>query len=133
MAWNFQKNWNNPHALFAIDGKHVGIVKPNNGGSYFYNYKYTHSIVLLATAGPEYECLYADVGSDGRVNDSGIWDKCSLFQAIDDRTVKLPEDDYLTNGCKLPYVFLGDDAFALKEIMMKSCPQQSVTADLMAV
>ena len=36
--------------------------------------------------------------------------KCSLLQAIDDGYVKLPEDDYLTNDCKLPYVFLGGDA-----------------------
>ena len=84
-----------------------------------FNYKHTYSIILLAIASPEYECLYADVGSSGRVNHSGIWNKCSFLQAIDDESVKLPEDDYLTNGCKLPYVFLGDDAFALKEFMMK--------------
>ena len=110
----FEQRWNYPQALGAIDGKHVRIVKPNNGGSYFYNYKHTHSIILLAIAGPGYECLYADVGSSGRVNDSGIWNECSLVQAIDDGSEKLPEDDYLTNDCKLPYVFFGDDAFALK-------------------
>ena len=52
-------------------------------------------------------------------NDSGIWNKCSLLQAIDDGSVKLLEDDYLTNDSELPYVFLGDDTFALKEFMMK--------------
>ena len=65
--------------------------------------------------------------SNSRVN--GMLNKCSLLQAIDDRSVKLPEDDYLTNDCKLPYVFLGDDAFALKEFMKKPYPQQNLTAD----
>ena len=105
------------------------IVKPNNGSSHFYNYKHTHSIILLAIAAPEYECLYADIGSRDTVNDSGIWYKCSLLQAIDDGSVKKPDDDYLTNNCKLLYVFLGDDAFALKEFMMKPYPQQNLTAD----
>ena len=48
---------------------------------------------------------------------------------IGDGSVKLSEDDYLTNDCKLPYLFLGDDAFALKEFMMKSYQQQNLTAD----
>ena len=120
----FEQRWNYPHVLGAIYGKHVRIIKPNNGGSYFYSYKYTHSIILFAKTGLEYECLYADLGSNDRVNDSGIWNKCSLNQAIDDGSLKLLEDEYLTNDCKLPYVFLGDDVFALKEFMMKPYSQQ---------
>ena len=54
--------------------------------------------------------------------DARIWNKCSLFQAIDDGSVKLPEDDYLTNDCNLPCIFLGDDAFALKEFMTTPYP-----------
>ena len=66
----FEIRWNYRHALGAIDGKHVTIRKPNNAGSYYYNYKHTYSIILWTIAGPENECLYADVGSNGRVNDS---------------------------------------------------------------
>ena len=83
----FEQCCNNSHALGATDGKHVRMVKPNNGGLYFYNYKHIHSVILLAIADPEYDCLYADVGSNGRVNDSRIWNKCSLIQAIDDGSV----------------------------------------------
>ena len=126
----FEKRWNYPHALGAIDGKHITIKKPSNCGSYYYNYKHTHSIILLAIAGPEYECLYADVGSNGRVNDSGVWNNSSLLQSIQDGSVKLPKDAELPiNGVTLPYVFVGDDAFALKKFMMKPYPQQNLTED----
>ena len=52
----FEEKWNFPHALGAIDGKHVRIQEPKNGGCFYYNYKHTHSIILMAIAGPEYEC-----------------------------------------------------------------------------
>lgn len=79
------------HALGAVDWKHVQIVKPNNAGSCFYNYKHPHSIILLVIAGQEYECLYTDVGYNNRINDSGIWNKCSFLQVIDDGSAKLPK------------------------------------------
>ena len=91
----FEERWNYPHALGAVDGKHVRIQKPKNGGLFYYNYKHTHSIILMAIAGPEYECLYADVGSNGRVNDSGIWNKTSLLQGIQDGSFKLSPENKL--------------------------------------
>ena len=122
--------WNYPHTLGAIDGKHVTIRKPSNDGSYHYNYKHTHSIILLAIAGPEYEFSYADAGSNGRVNDSGIWNKSSLLQAIQNGSGKLPKHDALpVNSVIAPYAFVGDDAFAVKRFMMKPYPQQNLTAD----
>ena len=83
----FETRWNYPHALGAIDGKHITIRKPDNGGSFYYNYKHRHSVILMAIAGPSYECLYADVGSNGRVNDSGVWNKSSLLEAINNQSI----------------------------------------------
>ena len=53
----------------------IAIIPPPKSGSNYYNYEHANSIVLLALAGPNYECLFADVGSNGRMNDSGIWNK----------------------------------------------------------
>ena len=69
----------------------------------------------MAIAGPDYECSYADVGTNGRIPDGGVWRKCGLTKAIDDGTICLPEPYFLPNGNqRLPYVFVGDDAVALK-------------------
>ena len=78
----FEERWNFPRALGAIDRKHIRIQKPKNGGSFYYSYRHTHFIILMTIPGPEYECLYADVGSNGRVNDSGIWNKSILLQGM---------------------------------------------------
>ena len=130
IAVKFENRWNYPHALGAIDGKHVIIKKPNNGGSFYYNYKKTHSIILMAIAGPDYECLWADVGCNGRNNDGGVWNKSELHKCIEDGTIKLPKSETVTEShLNLPYVFLGDDAFALKTYMMKPYPQNNLTVD----
>ena len=125
----FEEQWNLPNTLGAIDGKHVRVQKPKNGGFFYYNYIHTAAIILMAIAGPEYECLYAGVGSNGRINDSGIWNKTSLLQGIQDGSVKLLNDEKLPNGEITSYVFLGDDDFAVKRFMMKPFPQQDVTRE----
>ena len=61
-APNSPEEWRQmPLCLGAIDGKHVAIRPPANSGSWYFNYKKTFSIILMAIAGPDYECLYADL------------------------------------------------------------------------
>ena len=115
VAREFQEKWQFPNVVGAIDGKHIVIVPPHNSGSNYYNYKHTNSIVLLAIAGPNYECLFADVGTNGKMNDSGIWNKLSLRRAIENREIGLPEPIALAYRLeKIPFVILGDVAFSLK-------------------
>ena len=69
----------------------------------------------MAIVGPNYECIYADVGTNGSVNDSGVWNKSLFLKGIEDGRIHLPSEDRLYNShISLPYVFLGDDAFPLK-------------------
>ena len=67
IASEFAAKWQFPNCVGAIDYKHI-ILEPLAGAwSAYYNYKHTHSVVLMAVACPNYECIYADVGTNGRI------------------------------------------------------------------
>jgi hypothetical protein len=61
-----------PHVLGAADGKHIHIVSSPGGGSYYYNYTATHSVVLVAIVKANYEFILADFGVNGCVSDGGV-------------------------------------------------------------
>ena len=63
IAAEFDNKWNFPHALRAIDGKHVVMQAPHNNGSEHFTYKRTHSIVLIAVCNARYELAPYLVGN----------------------------------------------------------------------
>ena len=129
IADQFATQWQFPNTLGAIDGKHINIKPPVGAGSSFYNYKHTHSIVLLAIAGPNCECIFADIGCNGRMNDTGIWNKSKLRSKIENNELDLPKPKCLPYGSvELPHVFVGDDAFGLKTYM-KPYAQRGLTTE----
>lgn len=93
---------------------------PPNSGSIYYNYKNTHSIVLMAVCDGDYKFIYVDVGCNGRISDGGVYRKCSFASAFESGALHLPESEPLPgrNVC-IPYTIVADDAFALKPNMTK--------------
>ncbi|XP_003738464.1 protein ANTAGONIST OF LIKE HETEROCHROMATIN PROTEIN 1-like, partial [Galendromus occidentalis] len=105
----FALRWQFPNACGAIDGKHVTIRCPPKSGSEFFNYKKSFSIISLAVVDARYNFLYIDVGTNGRVNDAGVFEKSSFNRALEEQVLDVPIEG----------VFVADDAFPLRSNILK--------------
>lgn len=92
----------------AIDGKHINIFAPDDSSDY-YNYKGSHSVILLALVDHDYCFSYVDIGTNGRASDGGVFQQSRLGTALERNTLNLPEES----------VIVGDAAFPLKTYIMK--------------
>ena len=131
IAKEFEQRWKFPHALGPLDGKHVVMQAPPRSGSMFFNYKKTHSIVLLAVCNAQYEFTLVDIGDTGRQADSSVYANSYLGCAIENELLNVPEPDCIQNNpnITMPYVFLADHAFGLKPNLMKPYPDQYLPLD----
>lgn len=128
MASEFYTQWNFPMCIGALDGKRILIQKPPNSGSNFYDYKGHFSVIMVALVDADCKFLYVDVGACGRASDGGVWDRCTLKQAVEGDLLNIPQRQNIPFSEKqCPYVFVGDDAFPLKEYLMKPYPGRGET------
>lgn len=124
----FNNKWNFPNCFGALDGKHVVMCAPPNSGSMYFNYKGTHSIVLMALADANYKIIYMDAGCKGRISDGGVFNQCTLSAALARNTLNIPPARPLTeNGPPVPHVIVADDAFALRPYIMKPYPLRNLS------
>lgn len=104
------------------------IRKPASSGSQYYNYKNSFSIILLALVDAQYRFLFIDVGSEGRCSDGGVFRESYLNQAMQRNTLGLPEDAVFKGmDDPMPYFWVADDAFPLRDNIMKPYPQKNLT------
>ena len=130
VSQRFQQKWNMPHALGALDGKHIRIRKPNKSGSLYHNYKGFFSVVLMALVDADYKFMFTDVGGVGHQSDMQLFNSSPLKEALEEGDLGLPGPDNLPNdNIPFPYFMLGDDAFALREYMMKPFSQRNLNME----
>ncbi|KAG0730177.1 Protein ALP1-like [Chionoecetes opilio] len=123
VAAEFHRQWNYPNCLGACDGNFFLVAKPANSGSSFYDYKGHCSVILMALVDAQYKFLYVDVGTNGRVCDGGVSDKCTLKAALENNDLKVPPPEKLPFSHRItPFVIVADDAFPLKQWIMKPYP-----------
>ena len=117
---NFLQKWNFPHTCGALDGKHIACKCPPKSGSQYFNYKGFYSVVLMALVDADYKFVWADIGATGSASDAQIYNSSEIKEFVEDDTIGFPAPDPLPNDYQnVPYFFVGDDAFALRETMMK--------------
>ena len=125
IASAFERNWNFPHCIGAIDGKHVVVQAPANTGSMYFNYKKTFSIVLMATCDANYTFTIVDIGDIGRNSDGGVFSNSKMGNAFIKGKLGVPEQEVLHGtNTRMPYVLVGDEAFPLRENLMKPYPKE---------
>lgn len=128
IANQFESKWQFPHSLGSVDGKHVQIIPPAESGSYYYNYKGSHSIVLMAIVNANLEFIMVDVGTNGRVSDGGIICNTTFYKRLlsNSLNIPLPREDGNSKNC-LNYVLIGDEAFTLRPDFLKLFCQKELT------
>uniref|UniRef100_A0A8D8TCT4 DDE Tnp4 domain-containing protein n=1 Tax=Cacopsylla melanoneura TaxID=428564 RepID=A0A8D8TCT4_9HEMI len=103
------------------------IVPSRNTGSYYYNYKGKHSMVLLAIVDANYRFLLVDFGTNGRVSDGGVLQNTRFYEKLEETSLRIPEPDNVTEKFNnVPYVFVADDAFPLSNEILKPYRQASL-------
>lgn len=104
------------------------MTAPPHSGSVYFNYKGTHSIVLMGIADAEYRLIYADVGCNGRLSEGGVFRKSTFAEALVRNQLNIPDPKPLPGrDAPLPYVLVGDDAFALNKNLLKPYSGRSLT------
>ena len=113
-----------------MDGKHVLIKPPPNSGSFYFNYKHNFSIVLLAVVDANYKFLYVDRGCNGRISDGGVFRNSALSEALESNSINISSSEPLPGeSFSLPYTIVADDAFPLKENIIKPYSQTGFTTE----
>ncbi|XP_058984567.1 putative nuclease HARBI1 isoform X1 [Musca domestica] len=119
IANDFEKKWNFPFCLGALDGKHIAIKNKADYGSLYYNYRGFHSVIFTAVVDANYNFLHINIASNERANDTAIFTE-SFCDEIPKNIYDFPPDDYLEGSKKkVPFVFVADDAFQLSPRVLK--------------
>lgn len=127
IARGFENKWNFPNCLGAVDGKHIRIIPPAGSGSAFWNYKHFHSLVLIACANSNYEFIWCEIGTNGRISDGGVLKNTEFYEKLVLNELNIPPPQRCTNSTDpLPFVFVGDEAFSLRHDFMKPFSQKTL-------
>ncbi|CAH2012014.1 unnamed protein product [Acanthoscelides obtectus] len=114
IAYAFEKTANFPNCIGAVDSKHIRLIKPEDSGSMYFNYKGYCSIVLMVIADSNYNFIYVDVGAYGKDCDSSVSKESSFWKKLQENALDIPTPRQLSNtDVQAPYVLVGDEAFAL--------------------
>ena len=127
IANQFEAKWNFGNCIGAVDRKHVVMQAPARSGSYYFNYEKIHSNALMAVVNSNYEFILVDIGDAGRQSDGGVFGNSNMGYAMDQDLLKILKPRPLKGTIKkFPFVFLGDEAFPLKDYLIKPYPRSSL-------
>lgn len=81
----------------------------------------------MAIVNANYEFILCDFGTNGRVSDGGVIENTNFYNKLKNNTLHIPSPcEYQGSKNKLPYVFIGDEAFSLKPNFLKPYNQKEL-------
>ena len=131
IADEFENDWNFPHCIGAIDGKHIAMECPRGTGTQYHCYKGFFSQVLLAVCDANYCFTVLDVGNYGSNNDAGVLSNSKMGKYLKGKKFSVPTPEKL-HGCSLektPYFLVGDEIFSLSDWLMKPYPGRGLNEE----
>ena len=124
IADDYYQIWNFPNCIGSIDRKHVVMQAPMRSGSSYFSYKGTHNIALMAACDSHYRIILVNIGESGS-SDGEIFANSHFGIAFEEKTLNLPKSSFLPNTrIDFPYVLVGDEAFPLKDYLMRPYPKE---------
>lgn len=79
----------------------------------------------MAVADANNRFLMIDVGAYGKDSDGSIMSNSNFYKRIENGSLKLPtETKFPNSNFSTPYVFIGDEAFPLRNYMMRPFPRK---------
>ena len=127
----FQRKWNFPQCLGAIDGTHIPIKAPIIHHADYFNRKSFHSVILQVVC--DSQCCFTDVfaGWPDRAHDSRVFARSQVGKMITEGRL-IPNDVNLSrvidNHIIEPFL-IGDPAYPLSRHLMKNYPGLNLTPD----
>lgn len=82
-------------------------------------------MVLLVIVDANHQFIMCDFGTNGRISDGGVLQSTKFFEKLDNKLLNIPTEDTDT----LPYVFVTDEPFPLREDMIKPYQHASLDSD----
>lgn len=81
----------------------------------------------MAIANANYEFVMIDFGANGRLSDGGVIEHTLFHHKLVNNELKIPQPSSPINSNKLlPYVFIGDEAFSLRNDFLKPFSQKEL-------
>ena len=111
----FKERWNFRNWLGTLDDKHIHMKRSVDSGSYYFSYKETFNIVLLALVDAEF--TYIDIDYNGRISDGDIYR--NSFSTLENNSLNIVKERKVDNFMMLPFVIVRDGVFSMKLFLMK--------------
>lgn len=86
--------------------------------------------MLLAIVNANYEFLMVHFGTNGRISDGGVIENTNFYTKLQNGGLKIPPPCSTKQSRRaLPFVFIGDEAFALREDFLKPFSEKQLNHD----